>query len=102
MAKPYAQAFYKSKAWLDCRAGYISSVDGLCERCLALGRYIPGHIVHHKEYITPDNINNPEITLSWNNLEYLCHDCHNREHFADDYAMREDVMFDDEGNLVAR
>ena len=81
MAKDYAKRFYKSKAWRECRAGYISSVNGLCERCLERGRYTPGYIVHHIIYLTPDNINDPDITLNHNNLEYLCHECHNREHF---------------------
>lgn len=100
MAKEYAKAFYKSKAWLDCRAGYISSVDCLCERCLSAGRYVPGYIVHHKQYITPDNINDPNITLNWNNLEYLCHECHNKEHFKSSSALNDGLMFDDDGNLI--
>ena len=95
MAKPYAQSFYKSTAWKKCRAGYIKSVHGLCERC---GR--PGYIVHHIEYITPDNINDPDITLDWDNLEYLCQDCHNKEHFKRHSSTREDVTFDEQGNLI--
>jgi 5-methylcytosine-specific restriction endonuclease McrA len=102
VAKKYAKSFYKSKAWQDCRAGYISSVQGLCERCLSSGRYTPGYIVHHIKYITPSNIGDPDITLNWDNLEYLCHDCHNREHFANEYLVRDDVMFDDDGNLIQR
>lgn len=102
MAKPFAKSFYNSRTWIECRASYISMVGGLCERCSATNRYTPGYIVHHKEYITPSNINNPEITLNHDNLEYLCHECHNREHFGSDLALRDDVMFDEEGNLVER
>lgn len=102
MAKPYAKQFYDSKAWQECRKGYIDSVGGLCERCLERGRYEPGKIVHHIQYITPENINNPFITLSWDNLEYLCQTCHNREHHGGDYSIRDDVVFDDAGNLVER
>lgn len=102
MAQPFAKRFYNSKAWLDCRASYISSVDRLCERCLLNGRYTPGYIVHHVIYLTPDNINDPKITLNHELLEYLCIECHNREHFAEDYVTRDDVMFDDEGNLIER
>lgn len=76
-----SQPFYKSPAWRKTRAAYIKSVGGLCERCLSEGKIIKGYIVHHKTYITKDNINDPNITLSWSNLEYLCHDCHNKEHF---------------------
>lgn len=81
--KDYARAFYKSKEWQKCRAGYIKSVGGLCERCLKRGLIVPGYIVHHICYLTPENIQDTSITLNWDNLEYLCHDCHNKEHFEE-------------------
>ncbi len=40
-----------------------------------------GYIVHHKHYIDMSNIYNTDITLDFNNLELLCMDCHNKEHF---------------------
>ena len=49
----------------------------VCERC---GR--PARIVHHKNYITPQNIHDPYVTLDWANLEALCIDCHNAEHMS--------------------
>ena len=60
----------------------------MCERCtkeLAEGRITlkdvePGIIVHHKKHITPENINNPRVTLSFDNLELLCARHHNEEH----------------------
>ena len=78
--KPYAAAFYSSKAWQRCRAGYRRSVGGLCERCRARGLIVPGEIVHHKVHLTPENINNPDIALNWSNLELLCRDCHAEVH----------------------
>lgn len=75
------RAFYHSAAWQRCRASYISSVGGLCERCYNRGIIRPGYIVHHKTYITPENLGDPNIALDFNNLEYLCLDCHNSEHF---------------------
>lgn len=78
--KEYAEGFYKSKAWQKCRASYIKSVGGLCEDCLAKGIYKSGDIVHHIEHITPQNITNTSITLDWNNLRYVCRDCHAKEH----------------------
>lgn len=62
--KEYAVGFYKSKAWKSTQAAYKSSVGGLCERCLSLGRYTPGVIVHHKIHITPENISDPSITIN--------------------------------------
>lgn len=97
--KPFAEKFYKSKAWQQCRYGYIQSVHGLCERCLKKGIYKPGKIVHHKTTLTPANINNPEIALNWERLEYCCQDCHNLEHHGSEVTA-EGTYFDEEGNLV--
>jgi len=55
-------------------------IGGLCERCLARGLYVPGIIVHHKQPVTPDNIGDPAITLSYANLQLLCRDCHAEQH----------------------
>lgn len=83
MAKDYAKRFYSSALWINCKNAFIAerrAIDGgMCQRCHK--RY--GYIVHHKQHITPDNITDPMITLSHTNLEYLCHDCHNREHIGD-------------------
>jgi len=95
MAKDYAKQFYNSKAWLQCRAAYISKVFGLCEKC----RH-DGYIVHHKIEITPDNINDPYITLCHDNLQYLCLTCHNRVDAAK--IIRDDVTFDSRGQLIYR
>ena len=76
-----ARRFYRSKAWQQCRAAYIKSVGGLCERCLAKGFIKPGYICHHKKYLDGDKLQDPEVALSFDNLEYLCLDCHNAEHF---------------------
>ena len=79
---PEAQKrFYDSEAWQRCRAEYLSSVGGLCERCESKGIIRPARIVHHKEYISLDNITDPAVLLSFDNLEALCQDCHNAEHF---------------------
>lgn len=93
--KPWARSFYKSKAWRECRHAFFVSKYGLCERCGGSGL-----IVHHKIYLTPDNINDPSISLNWDNLELLCQDCHNKEHFAKFSPTRDDLVFDDQGNLV--
>ena len=78
--KEYAKGFYKSATWERCKNAYIKSVGGLCERCLENGIVKAGVIVHHRKYITPDNISDPNITTDFNNLELLCQDCHNKEH----------------------
>lgn len=80
MAKEYAKEFYNSKAWKECREAYKKSVGGICERCSRQGLISPAEIVHHKIRITPDNIKDPCIVLSWGNLEALCRNCHAEEH----------------------
>ncbi|SKA89644.1 HNH endonuclease [Clostridium sp. USBA 49] len=98
MAKEFAKKFYKSKEWEACRQSYIKFVFGLCERC---GK--PGYIVHHKIELNSSNINNPNITLNWDNLEYLCRDCHNKEHNFGRHKVsytREGLMFNANGELV--
>ncbi len=78
--RDFAAKFYKSQAWKKTRAAYAASVGGLCEECLRKGEYKPGEIVHHKTHLTPENINNPAVSLSWSNLELLCRDCHGKMH----------------------
>lgn len=80
MQRSFARSFYNSVAWQKCRDGYRTEKGGLCERCLANGRIVPGEEVHHRIYLTPDNLNDPAISLNWDNLELLCKDCHLEEH----------------------
>ena len=76
----YAKTFYKSAAWKHTREAYMKSVGGLCERCKAKGLIVPGEIIHHKIYISPDNITDTSITLNWKNLECVCRFHHAEEH----------------------
>lgn len=101
MAREFAKAFYKSKAWKNTRAAYFSFRNGLCEKCQARGKYVPGEIVHHKVHLTPNNIDNPVITLGFDNLELVCRECHAREHpeiYGEIAEPR--VAFDEYGNVV--
>ena len=80
MAKDFAQDFYKSKAWQHCRQAYAASAGNLCEECLRENKITAGEIVHHKIHLTPDNINNPAVSLNWDNLELVCRSCHLKLH----------------------
>jgi len=95
--KPWARWFYKSKAWERTRDAYIAYRHGLCERCGAGGK-----IVHHRVRLTPENIHDPAVTLSFDNLELLCQECHNREHHVklNKSIADKSLTFDDEGNIV--
>ena len=91
--KKWAEAFYLGKAWEPCRDAYLKSQNNICERC---GE--PAKICHHKTWLTRDNINNPYITLCWDNLEALCQDCHNKEHHKSKPKLR--YSFDADGNII--
>lgn len=80
MAKDFSKKLYSSKAWQDCRNGYAAKVGYLCERCLSRGIYRPGTIVHHIVELTPQNVDNPHVSLNWDNLQLLCRDCHAEVH----------------------
>lgn len=93
--KEWARWFYKGSAWKKVRRSYFIQQHGICERCNGAGK-----IVHHQIYLTPDNIYDPDISLSFDNLEVLCHTCHNKEHFKEHTAVREGFTFDSDGNLI--
>ena len=54
----------------------------LCQDCLRKGKYTPAEEVHHILELTPDNINDPEVTLNPDNLVALCRECHKQRHGA--------------------
>ena len=78
--KEFAREFYSSKAWRACRDTYKSRIGGLCEECLKKGMIRPAEEIHHKIPLTPENIHDPRITLSFDNLEGLCRECHRAKH----------------------
>jgi 5-methylcytosine-specific restriction endonuclease McrA len=92
--KDWAKKFYNSKEWERCREAYIASRYGLCERCESAGE-----IVHHKKYLTQATINDPNITLNFDNLELLCVPCHNKEH-SKELPISDEIKFDEKGNVI--
>ena len=85
--REFAQWFYNSKAWRSARDAYKHRVGGLCEECMKQGIVKAGEIVHHKTPLTPENITDPRISLSEDNLELVCRDCHAKIH-EDIYSTR--------------
>jgi len=83
--------FYKSPAWLAARELKIMSVNGLCERCGAIGEE-----VHHIVRLNSDNVMDASVSINPENLVLLCKDCHNKEH----QRFSKEMMFDDEGNPI--
>lgn len=96
MSKEFATKFYHSVDWQVCREGYIQSVLGLCSRCNGIG-----YIVHHRITLTPDNINDHDVTLNWEHLEYLCLDCHNKETMSSHKEVISDgLRFNEMGEVI--
>lgn len=88
-------SFYHSTVWKKTRAAFVKARRGLCEDCLSAGIIKAGKIVHHKTPITADNINDPSITLSFDNLKLVCQDCHAKEH-----GTNTRYMWDADGNPI--
>lgn len=100
MAKDYARPFYDSKEWRKTREAYLQSQHYICERCGGAAS-----VVHHIRYIKPWNVNDPDITLNWDNLKAVCEKCHAEEHSQDmkargQAARLNGIAFDDEGNVI--
>lgn len=101
MAKEWALAFYNSIAWKRCRKSFISKRIGIDGGACQCGCGELGYIVDHIEELTAENINNPDVTLNHDNLQYLSLACHNTKTFGSkEGATREDVKFDSNGDLV--
>lgn len=106
------EEFYRTKAWKRVRKNIWLKQSCLCARChrpvyiidisepIQEEKRLKG-IVHHKEYLNDKNFMNDSIALNEENLEGLCIDCHNDEHFSTNVT-RKDVMFNAEGDLISK
>ena len=89
------QEFYHSRAWKRLSKAFLMSRNYICERC---GK--PAEIAHHKKYLTAENVLDPAVSLNPDNLEALCMECHNMEHFGQGGACAAGLAFDENGNIV--
>ena len=80
MAKEFTNNFYGRIAWKEVRDAVMKRDAWLCQDCLKKGMYTPAEEVHHIIWLTPENINDPNITLNPNNLISLCKECHHERH----------------------
>jgi len=104
--REFAKWFYNSPAWKSTRVSYMKKAGGLCERCLKKGLYTPAEIVHHKIWLNEENIHDPKIALSFDNLEALCRPCHEEEHSEANRKAKQKhekrYTVDAEGHVIAR
>jgi 5-methylcytosine-specific restriction protein A len=101
MAKEFAKHFYKTAAWIAFRQSFISErmmLDGgLCMDC----HDNPGYIVHHWPVpLSPDNIDDPNVTLSTSNVRWVCKDCHDKYpgHGVGGEMICPKIIFDEDGD----
>lgn len=94
MAREFSKSFYKTKEWKKIREYIFNKYHGLCVEC---GK--PGQEVHHKEFLTPDNINDFYITLGEDNLILLCKKCHHNRHHKKE-TTRVGLTFNENGELI--
>lgn len=78
---PAIERFYTTRTWRRCRAEFIKSRGRMCEECWKRGVIETGSKgrpleVHHIIPLTDENMNDPAITMGWDNLQLLCKDCH--------------------------
>lgn len=88
---------YKSKRWQKL-VKLKKNLNPFCERCYTKGKFVPAKIIHHKEYITDLNYFDDNIFFNLNNLESLCKDCHNEEHFGE----KLNYIFDTNGDIMSK
>lgn len=79
-------AFYCRKDYLDLAQACKIKSGGVCAKCggvFDISELRP----HHKVELTLDNIDDVNVALNPDNIEVLCHDCHNAAHKRFGYAV---------------
>lgn len=80
MAQDFARKLYTSKAWIEFRFNLIIERGPKCQKCGDIIIDTSKLIGHHKIVLTPQNIDDPNVTLNKDNVDLICFDCHNKEH----------------------
>ncbi|MDQ7095956.1 HNH endonuclease [Desulfosporosinus sp. PR] len=75
------KSFYGSEKWQNFRAMIIAERGPVCETC---GKVIANpkecEIDHYPIELTPENVNDANISLNPENVKVRDHDCHNKRH----------------------
>lgn len=81
MAQIWAREFYNSKAWRNLRARLIVENNFLCAECGESYLKESAQLVgHHIKELTPENINDYNISLNPANIKIICRKCHDKAH----------------------
>ena len=95
MAKEFSKDFYNSKVWRDTAEVIKADNNYMCAKC---GER-PAEIVHHIIWLTPQNINDVNITLNKDNLMPVCRECHALIHEGKSSTV-DGLVFNEKGELV--
>ena len=105
--------FYNSTLWKKVRLNVWRKQSCLCYICKKpvyvnkLSEWIPKEkrrrgIVHHKIFLTEENIFDESIALDESNLVGVCKDCHEHQCHNLNRSTREGLTFDENGNLIQK
>ena len=72
--------FYTSNIWSEFRRNLILERGIRCEHCGELILQSHEVILHHKIFLTEENVNDYEISLNPENIMIVHHKCHNEIH----------------------
>jgi hypothetical protein len=86
------KSFYASEKWQNFRLNLIVERKPICERCKEVVLDTKKLIGHHKEELTPENVNDYSVSLNPNLVELICHNCHNKEHGRFGYKKTKEVF----------
>jgi 5-methylcytosine-specific restriction endonuclease McrA len=95
MSKEFSRSFYNSSQWKAVRREVLRRDHYTCAHC-----YGRAEEVHHVVELTPDNINDMNISLNPDNLLSLCHTCHTKITQGSTGDVRQGYVFDEEGNVI--
>lgn len=95
MAKEWAKDFYNSKVWKDTSESVKADYNYVCAKC----NIRPAEISHHIIWLTPQNINDVNITLNKKNLIPVCRECHAIIHEGKSCTIN-GLVFNERGELV--
>ena len=87
---PSNPRFYTGRTWRKFREVMIAKSNGECNRCHQVFNDTSKLEVHHINYLKGNDFNDPTKALSEDNVEVICHACHNNEH--DRFANRKEVI----------
>lgn len=85
------KSFYASERWQKFRIVIISERGLKCEYCGDLVANVGDLTLHHMIELTPENVNDVNISLNPNNVLVVHHDCHNKIHNRFGYKPQKEV-----------